>query len=194
MLELPLAEMIEDIKMVRLLDIVHPPDVIKQTGNHGNIELQEVDLTGGLINEVWEKTGKYRFFNKLQSTENITIPEFIIEDDPGLVISLNLLTQLESLPVEFLKKRTKISDEEFMRFRTVIQKKHVDFLKKHKSVLISDHTEIFTGKSGESESVKTLLTDLPDGVLKEEWNWEFDMKNVDFYNKKSSMQVVALLI
>jgi hypothetical protein len=194
LLELPLAEMVEKSIKVRLLDIVHPPDVIKQTGNLKNVELVELDLTGGLVEEVWQKAGKYRLLNKLKSLKNIVIPEFNTEDDPGMVISLNLLTQLESLPVDLLRKRSKVSEDEITRFRAEIQTKHIDFLKKYKSVLISDYNETFTSKSIEIESVKTLLADLPNGIFKEEWTWEFDLKGVDFYTRRSEMQVVALII
>ena len=154
----------------------------------------EQDITGGLIEEVWQKTGKYSFFNKLESLDNIIIPEYKPDCDPGMVISLNILTQLESLLIDFIKKRSKIKEEEYSSFRTEIQKKHIDFLKKHRSVLITDYAEVFTNKSGNITTVPTLLTDLPTGRFSEEWIWNFDLKRSDNYNSRSLMKVVALTI
>lgn len=194
LLELPLAEIIVKTKKVSLVDIVHPPEVISQTGTLKNVEVIEDDVSGGLIAEVWQKSGSYSFFNKMQSLESITIPEYNPHYDPGLVISLNILTQLESLLTDFLRKRSKISEEDFIIFRTTIQKKHIDFLKKHSSVLISDSAEIVTNKTGSTTTIPTLLTDLPKGKFSEEWTWNFDLKKTDYNNSRSLMKVVAITI
>lgn len=194
LLELPIAEMIERTRNVCLVDIVHPPDVINQTGSLKNVEVIETDISGGLIKEVWQKTRKYSFFNKLHSLENITIPEYVPHSDPGMVISLNILTQLESLLISFLRKRSDIKEEEYYRFRTEIQLKHLDFLKKQKSVLITDVAEIFTNSSGSVTREVTAVAGLPEGISKEEWDWHFDLAGSDFKTKKSILKVVALLL
>jgi len=194
LLELPLAEMIEKTDRVYLVDIVHPPDVINQARRLKNVELIDQDVTGGLIEEVWQKTGKHSFLNKLQSLRDISIPEYKPDSDPGMVISLNILTQLESLLIDFLRKRSKIKKEEFNCFRAEIQKKHIDFLKKHKSVLISDIAEVITNKSGNVTTTPTLATDLPLCMFSEEWTWNFDQTGADFYNSRSLLKVIALTI
>ncbi len=174
LLELPLAELVERTGRICLVDIVHPPDVISQIRSYKNIELIEQDVTGGLIAEVWQKTGKYSFFNKLHSLEDIIVPEYKPDGDPGMVISLNLLTQLESLLIDFLKKRTKIKDGEAALFRAKIQKKHIDFLMKYSSVLITDYAEVITTRSGSINTIHTLLTDLHPYQSSEEWTLIFD--------------------
>jgi len=194
LLDLPLKEMIEKTGMVCLVDIVHPPDVINQIKDLKKVEVRELDITGGLIEEIWKKTRKNSFLNRLKSFGNITINEYIPEEDPGLVISLNILTQLEALPVKYLKKRSGISEEEFRCFRSEIQKKHIDFLSKHKSLLITDFEEIFINRSGKQETIPTLITDLPEGKAREEWTWDFDLKGADYYNRKCKMKVVGLVI
>lgn len=194
LLELPLAEITEKTGKVCLVDIVHPPDVITQVGNFKNVELIEQDISGGLIEEVWQKTGKYSFFTRLNSLENIAVPEYIPDSDPGMVISLNILTQLESLLISFLRKRSNIKEQQFIHFRTEIQQKHIDFLRKHKSVLITDIEEIFTDRSGNVTKEFTSFTDLPEGILKEEWDWHFDLAGSDFNTKRSILKVVALLL
>ncbi len=192
LLDLPLKEMLKKTKTVSLLDIVHPPEVVQQAGELKNVELIETDITGGLIEEVWRNASGHLWFNKLHSLEEIMIPEFKPESDPGLVISLNILTQLESLPLDFLKKRSKATEDQFFHFRSEIQKKHIEFLKKHKSVLITDYAEVITDNKGNTDSVNTLLAEIPQGKLRKEWTWNFDLKKADFYNKSSVIKVVAV--
>lgn len=192
LLDLPLAEMAEKSVRIRLTDIVHPPEVKEQVKNLANVELCEDDITGGLINEVWQKTTGFSFFRKESTLEHITIPSYNTEKDPGLVISLNILTQLESLPLDYLKKKYRINEEDCIRFRTNVQNSHIDFLKKHRSVLISDYSEVTTFKSGEVIPTVTLLAGLPSAMMKEEWSWDFDKSGSDFYNSTSVMNVMAL--
>jgi hypothetical protein len=194
LLDLPLAEIMEKTESVKLIDIVHPPEVTNQVKSLKKISLSEMDITGGLIEEVWAKAGKRSFLNRLRTLENINIPEFNLLGDPGLVISLNILTQLEILPVAFLKKRTGIAGDEYERFKAVIQKKHLDFLVRHKSVLITDKIEVITDKSNNITDIHSLLIDLPDGKYKEEWTWNFDLKRSDYFGKRSVYNVVAIII
>jgi hypothetical protein len=194
LLELPLAEMLEVTNEITLVDIVHPPEVKQQVASFGKVKLSEQDVTGGLIEEVWNKTKKKIFFNKLRSPDTILIPEYQLPEDPGLVISLNILTQLEILPLKYLKERSVFTEEEFSRFRIGIQNKHINFLKKYKSVLITDTGEVFTENSGRIVRNNTLLTELPVGINKEEWTWNFDLLKSDYHNKRSVMEVIAIMI
>lgn len=194
LLDLPFAELVERTKKIRLVDIVHPPDVVRQAGSFNNVELIEQDITGGLISEVWQEKRKHSFLNKLRSLENIVVPDYKPDFDPGMVISLNILTQLESLLVDFLRKGSNIKEEEFNRFRSEIQKKHIGFLKQYKSVLITDISEVFTDKSGNVTYIPTAFADLPDGQYKEEWDWHFDLRRSDFYTRKSIFKVTGIII
>lgn len=193
LLELPIAEMIERVPSIKLVDIIHPPDVIEQTKRYKNVEIQEVDVSGGLIEEVWKTMARYSFFKKMKTLEDIQIPDFITNDDPGMVISLNILTQLESLIIDFIRKKSDIREEEFERFRSKLQKRHIDFLMKYKSVLISDVSEVITKKAGEVITINTLATSLPDGLIREEWQWDFDQTGADYYNSRSIMNVVGII-
>jgi hypothetical protein len=150
-------------------------------------------VTGGLISEVWEKAGKFSFFKRLKSLSDIEIPDFKIDTDPGMVISLNIVTQLEALILSYIKKRGKFTDEELTGFRKKIQDKHIRFLMKHRSVIISDCEEILIDKSGNITSNLTLLADLPPGILKEGWTWNFDKPGDVLYNSKSQFRIVALI-
>jgi len=189
--ELPVVEITEKTGKVSLIDIIHPPEVIAQAGKIGNIELIECDLTGGLIEEVWNMISRHSVFSKPKSLEGILIPEFKPDSDPGMIISLNLITQLETMLVRFLEKKTRTSEEEMFKFRKAIQNKHIDFISKYRSVLITDCEEIITRKSGEVNVISTLLAEMPSFSDHEEWTWNFDSKGADYYNSRSVMKVLA---
>jgi hypothetical protein len=193
LLDFPLAEIIERIQSISLIDIVHPPDVINQLANFKNVEVIEQDITGGLIEEVWQKSRNYSFLKRSQMIRNILIPEYKPHDDPGMVISLNILTQLESLLVGFIKRRSRTNDEELKLFRVEIQKQHINFLMKHPSVLITDIAEIITSRTGSVETIPTMITDRPPCRICEEWTWNFDMTGADLYNCRSHFRILALL-
>ena len=91
LLELPLAEMIDCVEKVHLVDIIHPPEVIDQVSNLHKVTIKEDDITGGLVEVVWKEITSIPFYRKLKTLENIVIPEYKPADDPGMVISLNIL-------------------------------------------------------------------------------------------------------
>jgi hypothetical protein len=133
------------------------------------------------------------FLRKLKSLEGIEIPEYTPEYDPGLIISLNLLSQLDVLPVRYLQRKSGIADNELLTLRRDIQRKHIDFLKKYKSVLITDISEIFCDSHGKKEEQKTVVIDLPVGDYSEEWIWGFDLAGYDFNKKSSVLKVVGII-
>ena len=71
---------------------------------------------------------------------------------------------------------------------------HLQFLLKHRAVLITDCSEMIKDNTGRFEEIPSLLADLPDSVITREWTWNFDLKKSDFYRKKSVFKVKALLI
>ncbi len=192
LLELPVAELAETVNEIVLVDIVHPPDVIQQAGKISKIRIVESDVTGGLIEEVYRKVHSRPFFSRLASLTDVSIPDYKPDYDPGLVISLNLLTQLEVLPVRYLQRKAGIGENELNEFRRSVQQKHLNFLAAHKSVLVTDYEEVITSKSGEVKTVKTALAGFPAGFDTEKWTWNFDLKGSDFYNSRSIMKVLAM--
>jgi hypothetical protein len=192
LLDIPLAEMLEQTRKICLVDIVHPPDVVRQAAGFPNVELIEQDVTGGLIRSVWEETRRHSLFNKLKTLSALEIPEYAPDFYPGLIISLNILTQLESLPAALLKKTAKISPEEMKQFRHDVQERHLNFLRKFNSVLLSDFEEVSTDNNGRVTTEPTILAEIPEGISREEWQWDFDLKGGDYYNSTSIMRVLAI--
>jgi hypothetical protein len=194
LLDLPLVELSERVKRITLLDIVHPSEVISQAGSLKNIDIREEDVTGGLIKEVWSKTQRYSFLKRMRDFSEISVPLYKPDFEPGMVISLNILTQLENLPLEYLKKKSWAGEDQFSAFRKEIQAKHIEFLTSHRSVLITDVQEIQKTKTGETIVIPTLRTYIPEGDSKDEWTWDFDLKGSDYYNRRSVMKVIAMIL
>lgn len=192
LLDIPLVEISERAEEVVLADIIHPPEVTRQVEVFRNVRLLETDVTGGLITEVWNTMKQYGFLKKMKSLDTIKIPEYIPAEDPGLVISLNLLTQLENLPVEFIRKKGRVNEAQINDFRRSIQQKHIDFLKARRSVLISDIDERYIENKGSEKVVPTLQTELPAGNDYTEWTWHFDLRGSDYYNSRSVFRVAAI--
>jgi len=194
LLDFPLKEIAEQGMEINLVDIVHPPEVKRQASEIKNVTLREEDVTGGLINEVWAKAGHRSFFNKLRSLADIRIAEYNPQYETGMVISLDILTQLETLPVKLLRKKAIVDEESYLRFRRNIQQNHIRFLRQHRSVLISDISEVITGSSGKIDEKVSVLAEIPDTGYKEEWTWDFDLRGSDYYRKKSVFRVMAILL
>jgi hypothetical protein len=194
LLELPLTEMLEKVDNISLVDIVHPPEVVQQVSKMPGVELITEDVSGGLIYEIWRKTSGISIPGKHYSLENIIIPDYMPSFDPGMVISLNILSQLEVLPLRYLIKKIKTNEEEWKRFRKEIQNKHVNLLKRFKSVLISDLCEIFVDKTGNETVRESVIAELPAGLHREELTWDFDLKGSDYFGKRSVFKVAAIII
>ena len=194
LLDLPLKEINDTVTEVNLVDIIHPPEVKEQVADLKKVILKEDDVSGGLINEVWQKAGRRTFFNKLTSLKDIEVKEYKPQFDPGMVISLNILTQLEALPVGLLKRKAKVDEESFLKLKREIQQNHVSFLKRHKSVLITDRSEVVTESSGKITKISSVLVDLPEAKHSEEWTWYFELKQSDYYNKRSVFKVAGIIL
>jgi hypothetical protein len=193
LLDLPLKEMTERTDLINLVDVLHPPEVKRQVADIKNVVLREDDVTGGLILNIWRKAGPRFILNRLRSIRDIEVPGYQPQFDTGMIISLNIMTQLESLPLAFLKKRSKCTEEDYLNFRREIQSKHLSFLKNRKSVLITDLSEVVTESSGNISEISSVIIDLPEGKYREDWTWDFDLIRSDFYNKRSVFKVSALL-
>ena len=194
LLDIPLRELLDKTGSVVLVDIVQPPEAVKQVSGFRQVSVMESDVTGGLVREVWEKAGKIPFWKKLNTIGNISIPEFSFGEDPGLVISVNVLSQLHVLPERFLRKKSRTKEAEFIKFRKEVQEKHMNLLLKHKSVIITDICENFTGRDGKKTLVKTVEVEIPEGSYTRRWTWDFDLRRSDYYEKKSVLEVIASVL
>jgi len=191
LLDFPLVECLSHVALIDLVDIVHPPQVKEQIKPFPGVTTVDADVSGGLIEEVWKKSATRFWLFKRKSLETLTVPRFELIE-PGLVISLNILTQLEVLPIRFLEKRSNYTETDYLRFRKEVQNSHLEMLKNHNSLLITDIKEIFNHNDGSISEEVTMVADLPEGSQREEWRWDFDSVGMDFNHKRSVMEVVAV--
>lgn len=191
LLDIPLDELTKLDKKIILYDINHPRQVKHKIGNIENAEFRETDLTGGLVKAYYDicknKNKKDVGSELIHVTRNMEIPQ--IEGD--IVVSLNIMDQLDGLLIEFLKSKTNLPEATFKKLRELIQKNHLRLLKKHRSLLITDTKEIVEDKEG-SVSNPLLFIPLPIASYKESWKWEFDTSGTYYKNKKTIFNVVAL--
>lgn len=191
LLEFPIVEVLERNLNINLVDIVHPPEVLRQVSSFANVRVIEADVSGGVIFELWNKIRKTPVFRRLRSLDPLKVPMLKLDFDPGLVVSLNILTQLETLPVKMLNKKTAVNEKEIEKFRVEIQARHIDYLRQFNSVLITDKEEIIISKSGMTQTKCTLLHEIVPGKFHKEWTWNFDLRSQDNYTSKSVMKVIA---
>lgn len=191
LLDLPLTDLADLTRKIYLVDIIHPPGIRELTEKSGNIELREEDVTGGLIEEVWKKCHSASPFRKKIKREDISMPRYNPDYDQGMVVSLNLLTQLETLPCRFIERHSLMTDGDLIQLKTEIQQKHISYLTGRDSVLITDTCEVETGPGDRKKTIQSLLTDLPPGNINDGWEWNFDYRRSDYYMKRSVFLVSA---
>jgi len=193
LLDVPLSELASQVRQIFLVDIVHPPDVYAQTREMKNVELIEDDITGGISELLWEKYGRFRPFSPKPDIYSMEVPEYRFRFNPGLVISLNLMSQLAVLPVKLLERKGFKDEEKIAWLKMQIQERHLHLLQKHNAALITDILEVTTTSSGVIKDTKTILIDLPETSIREEWSWDFDLGNIDFNTRKSILKVIAMI-
>lgn len=194
LLDIPMQEIIRTGCRVRLVDLVHPPGVVDQLGGETSVSFEHEDITGGLPEMVWMMASEKPVPDTDQILQRIAALRYEPPVNPGLVLSVNLLSQLATLPFEFLQKKKIVTQDFFCAFTAAIQEKHLVFLKKNNAVLVTDFAELHRDRSGAVQREEIVGCHLPAGRKREEWLWEFDTGGNYKQGFKTSMQVVALHI
>lgn len=161
--EIPIEVLSKTFKRVVLVDIVHLKSTKKSVAHLPNIEFIEHEIT-----EIEEGL---RINKELKNS----IPSKFVDLDWGLVLSVNVMSQLPLHLQTFIEKKlkNKFSPESVSAFLKNVTKNHFDYLQSFKTnaLLITDTQTIYYDKN---ESV--IETDnnyehlsLPNPT--EEWNW-----------------------
>lgn len=194
LLDIPLGQMVKEGIRVRLADVVHPPPVINSLASETLVEFITCDITGGLITAAYKAAPARGSVTAEEAGLMLEQLDFSPDFEPGMVLSVNLLSQLASLPVEYLEKKRKIEAGVKDLIIRHVQERHLNFLKKHSSVLITDFAEISTSRTGVAESTSVIRCRLPAGKMRSEWRWEFDSGGSYRQGYKTAMEVVALYL
>lgn len=192
-LDLPLEELAEKYETVLLVDVFHPPQIVKKSGKYRNLILYETDLTGGGIQFCWDQ-GRKRYGSAgdpiLKGFVPVT-PNLPVTTDA--FISLNLLSQLDTLLIEFIEgKNTGITGTELQGFRETIQRFHLDWICRKPGCLITDTEELYTSKDGQESSRRVVHAKLPEGNRQENWTWDFDLSGRYREGVQTRMKVEAI--
>jgi hypothetical protein len=187
LLDIPLAELSELTGRVTLVDIIHSVQVKHKVRPYKNVSLVEMDISGGLVKTIWQSTIK-----GMATIDDIDIPVFNPGFDTGLVISVNLLTQLDNLLVDFVSKKSNADPSQLRIFQSCIQEKHIEFLESCPSILITDYIEYIYTHDELTTTNQLIFTRLPETERINKWDWDFDTSGSYYDGKKVVFKVLAL--
>ncbi len=187
LLDVPLEDMAEHCQSINLVDINHPPQVKHRVAEMDKVKLIQDDITGGIIKRIWEKRN-----DGPEAVLETEVAVYSPDYDPGLVISLNVLTQTDSLIVDYLHSEYGMSYVQLRDFRGKIQGAHLSFLDSVPSLLISEYEELIFDKAALVQTNKLLFTDLPEKGEKSEWDWDFDNSGEYYRRKRICFKVIAI--
>ncbi|NOZ48162.1 MAG: hypothetical protein GXO79_15495 [Chlorobi bacterium] len=196
LLDVPVEEISDAFENVYLIDIYHPPQVQHQLKKYKNVFCIESDITGGLINEIYTEYKKNRGKQEKINLEQLTFQEYSLENlDINVAISINLLSQLDTLLADFLIAQKLVSEDYLEDFRKKVQESHIMFLKKYKSCLITDFEEwVFNTELNKITTKKLIYCEVPHDKNTRNWDWLFDMSGMYNDKKKTIMKVMATVI
>lgn len=189
LLDVPIEILMNRCEVIYLYDIRHPRPVVNKYKNYSGIKFIEMDITGGCIQYVYNciKAKDYKGLSNLPSFQ------FSPVEEVDLLVSLNLLNQLDILIVEYLRRFPKVSAEVILDIRKQIQLAHLNSLITDKSCLISDYEELLFDRTGSLVGNNSLiLNPLPKGKISREWVWEFDNRMTYYPNRLTHFKVRAI--
>jgi len=190
LLDFPIERILQTVKKVTLVDIHFPPQILKKIKIYDQVQCLSADITNGYIQAVYEQIQNSG--TKFDIPVNIDAPR--IQPEKGmLILSLNILNQLDILLVDYILKKTDFNDLLIARFRKNLQASHIAMLKDHPFILMTDYKEILFNSQGKViEEMQLLYTELPSGQLSREWEWQFDSHRLYHAQANTSMKVRAV--
>jgi hypothetical protein len=192
LLDVPLDHLAGRFRKVTLVDIFHPPQIRKKVKDLDHVQLVETDLTGGAVEQIWQLSKKRGALNPDSLPEMLHLEPPLPRIRSGVVVSVNLLNQLDIHLCDFLRDCGWTEDEPMDRCRELIQSFHIDWITASPGCIITDAAEINRDRSGK-ETIKPLLyTELPLGIRRERWIWEFDTSATYRSGFRTRMEVRAV--
>jgi hypothetical protein len=168
LLDVPLAELSAAFGEVVLVDVVHPLGAGWRRRRFANVQLMTADVTG-VAEEV------FRVARDPRATLPRARPTLLCDDqDVDLVASVNLLSQLPYLPVEYLQRKGEHAADAIHTFAHDVVAAHLDFLRRVPGVaaLIADVEELTVDAKGKVVRRDDTLYGVPPPRGDEEWVWE----------------------
>jgi len=191
-LDLPVEALSRLCNKLIFVDIVHPAQIIHKAKETKNLRLIEYDLTGGFVFQAYEIVKKFKRKQPTPLPRELIFPRFLDEIQADAYISLNVLSQLEALITDYLKKFKVYGPRQLNEIRKMIQQAHLQSLPEKRSCLITDFEEIKKDRAGGTKRSNLLFTPLPKGHRKELWNWKFDYSGKYYPGFETTFKVIGI--
>lgn len=189
LLDVPVEFLLHEFGRVYLVDLFHPPQIMHKFMGQGKVEFVNADLSGGMITTAYDFARGALSFPGLLDTP---LKPFAYPGEPGLILSVNLLSQIDTLLVEYLERNVSLTGEEIIQFRRKVQEHHLSDLQPNRTCLVTDFEENFFAPDNETRKKSLLYTTLPPAKTEKEWNWEFDTTKTYRPGYKTTMRVKAI--
>lgn len=176
LLDFPVDEAARLCSGITLADIHHPPQVLKRIAKYPGTRCITADITGGLLAEIAElKKHGHKGREGIDRILTGFHPVYKVPSET-IVLSLNILSQIDSLLTDSLPRGFFPNEQHKLVFRKFIQTEHIKMLKHHNFCLVADYAEIIKCSGREISAVKEhLFCNLPGSGFQEEWTWDFDL-------------------
>jgi len=193
LLDVPLDELRLKFGQIYLVDIHHPAQIRKKIAGMEGVELVEEDLSGGAIEQVWKLMRRNKVSLPVTGlVEEISLIPPLAEIQPDAFVSVNLLNQLDILLCDHIRRKLPFQQELSLSFRAVIQAFHLEWITKKPGCLVTDTTEHRIPLKGNNSFKPLLYTDLPEGIRRDSWQWDFDSKGTYHPGSRTRMEVQAI--
>lgn len=194
LLDVPIEFLSQHFETVYLFDVLHPTQIKHKLHKIPNVILVEQDITGGAIREFFDSVQMFKSLKKRKEVEDFNFNGFAYKVEFDYVVSVNILNQLDTILIDYIRGYNLYSEAELLVLREKIQQKHLDSLPKGKSCLITDCEELVYNQRNELELKSNLIyIALNPLQIKETWQWSFDRQNYR-PGKNIVFQVVSLTI
>ena len=166
--DVPLLELVTSFQEVLLLDIVHPMSSRWKTRRFGNVRRVTADITN-TVNDL------YLASDEPEMPLPRSKPDLMLGDrEIDFAVSLNLLSQLPCMPIEYLARYKAHSSQETDDYARDVIQAHLNYLDRlpGRVVLISDIERLKIDMLNRVVERKDLLFGLKLPKQGDEWEWQ----------------------
>jgi hypothetical protein len=193
LLDVPVDYLAKNFEKVFMVDVVHPKQIVHKFRKTNNIQFITEDITGGYINKI------HAALRNAKSTQpglkNMQTETFQFSKKPGFIVSVNLLSQLSNLLVEYMEQYNIWSPEELTNMSKDIQARHLALLQPGISCLVADYEEMLLDNKNNIHQKKQLIhAAFPPNKNQKSWEWKFDMSKTYHKNYRTMLNVKAMEI
>jgi len=189
LLDVPIKFLTDNCETVVLTDIIHPNQIVNKYSKNKKVIFETIDLTGGIVEIGYQqnKSGYNHeaFIRQIENAPNIHFTE-------DMVISVNLLSQLNIILTDYLFKKLNLNCSQVEEIAEAIHKRHLDMLPRGRSVLITDYEEEFYDEEDKLIGSKPTVFIPLNGSERKEWRWHFDTKMMYKEDCKTILRVSAV--